>query len=228
MFIRPTLWAAALFTFCGVSIASAEVVVSSSNDPNVLLGETLSSLFSTEQDGLSAVSGARVKRLSVEPKPRGGASAALRYDASFLGDLPFETGEKEWACLTEALYFEARGEPVKGIFAVGEVILNRVEHGAYPDDVCGVIYQGTGKKYQCQFTYSCDGREEVFSEPKAYEKVGKIAALLLDGTAPMDLTGGATHYHTKAVKPRWSRTYPRTATIGVHHFYRKADVLASN
>ena len=142
--------------------------------------------------------------------------------------MPFEKGGESWACLAEALYFEARGESVKGIFAVGEVSLNRVEHPAYPDTVCGVIYQGTGKRFQCQFTYSCDGKKEVFNERRAYEKVGKIASLMLGGKAPLDLTEGATHYHTKSVKPRWSRVYPRTATIGYHHFYRKAAQLASN
>ncbi|MEM0948139.1 MAG: cell wall hydrolase [Pseudomonadota bacterium] len=227
MFIRPTLWAAALFAIGGVSAASAEVVVSTSNNPQVVLGDTLRGMFDAEQAGLSAVSASRVKRLSVEPKPRGSGRGELLYDASFLRSMPFEKGGEAWACLTEALYFEARGESVRGIFAVGEVILNRVSHPDYPSDICGVIYQGTGKKYQCQFTYSCDGRKEVFSEPKAYENVGKIAAVLLEGDAPLNLTDGATHYHTKAVKPRWSRKFAKTTTIGVHHFYRKDDVLAS-
>lgn len=228
MFKRPTLWAATLLVFGGLTTVSAEVVVSTSNDPKVILGDTLRGMFDVEQAGLSSLSANRVKRLSVEPQTRAATPDVVRYDASFLSGIPFEEGGEAWNCLAEALYFEARGEPVKGIFAVGEVILNRVEHPDYPDSVCGVIYQGTGKKYQCQFTYSCDGLKEVIAEPKAYKKVGKIAGLLLDGEAPMDLTDGATHYHTKAVKPRWSRVFSRTTTIGVHHFYRKDDVLASN
>jgi spore germination cell wall hydrolase CwlJ-like protein len=52
---------------------------------------------------------------------------------------------------------------VRGIFAVAEVILNRVDSPNYPDTVCDVIYQGTGRLFECQFTYSCDGRKETIS-----------------------------------------------------------------
>ena len=105
--------------------------------------------------------------------------------------------------LTEALYFEARGETVKGQFAVAEVILNRVSSPSFPDTICGVINQGTGRKFACQFTYTCDGRAEVIREPKAYEMVGKVAKMVMDGM-PRTLTDGATFYHTKAVRPRWA------------------------
>jgi spore germination cell wall hydrolase CwlJ-like protein len=47
---------------------------------------------------------------------------------------------------------------------------------------------------------------------------------MIDG-APRVLTDGATHYHTKAVNPNWARKFPRTATIGVHHFYRQPTRL---
>ena len=132
--------------------------------------------------------------------------------------------DEQWQCLAEALYFEARGESVKGQFAVAEVILNRVDHGYYPDTLCGVIKQGTGRKYQCQFTYTCDGLADKIREPEAYERVGKVARLMIDG-APRVLTDGATHYHTTAVNPNWARKFPRTTTIGVHHFYRQPTRL---
>lgn len=231
MLKRPTLWAVFVLAFGGLSTAHAEVTISQSNNPKALLEDTVRSVLAKEHSAFSSLSKSRVKRHSAEPKqifreaPAG--AGRWRYDAAFLRARPFEKGGETWACLAEALYFEARGESVKGIFAVGEVILNRVRHPDFPNDVCDVVYQGTGKRFQCQFTYSCDGRKEVIAEPKAYRKVGKIAALMLDGQAPMDLTGGATHYHTKSVKPRWARVFPRTATIGYHHFYRKDELLAS-
>jgi spore germination cell wall hydrolase CwlJ-like protein len=129
--------------------------------------------------------------------------------------------------LAEALYFEARGESTAGLFAVGEVILNRVDSAAYPNSICSVINQGTGRKFQCQFTYTCDGHAENINEPASFQRVGKVARLLIDGT-PRDLTEGATHYHTRAVSPSWSRRFPRTATIGSHHFYRQPTRSASN
>lgn len=143
------------------------------------------------------------------------------YESSYLASLPKPKKSKELNCLAEALYFEARGETVKGQFAVAEVILNRVESSRYPDSVCGVINQGTGRKFACQFTYTCDGKAEVISEPKAYAQVSKVANLLLLGKVERKLTKGATHYHTTAVRPNWARKFPKTAKIGSHIFYRQ-------
>ncbi len=151
----------------------------------------------------------------------------VSYSKEWLDQQPKATGDEHWKCLAEALYFEARGESVRGQFAVAEVILNRVESSRFPDDLCGVIQQGTGKKYQCQFTYTCDGRKEVIHEKKAYERVAKVARTSIDGIADQ-LTEGATHYHTKAVRPSWSRVYKETARIGVHIFYRHNYRTASN
>ncbi len=151
----------------------------------------------------------------------------VQFAKSWIDSQPKPTGGEHWQCLSEALYFEARGETVKGQFAVAEVIMNRVESASFPDSVCDVIKQGTGRKYQCQFTYTCDGRPERISEPRAYERVSKVARAVLDERAP-DLTKGATHYHTTAVRPKWSRVYTKTAAIGVHLFYRHSVRTASN
>ena len=151
----------------------------------------------------------------------------VTYSREWLSENSIAEGGKQWRCLAEALYFEARGESVKGQFAVAEVILNRVDNPRYPDTVCGVINQGTGKKYQCQFTYTCDGQKEIIAEPAAFRQVGQVAHLMVNG-ADRPLTKGATHYHTKSVNPRWSRVYPRTTTIGFHHFYIQAYRVSSN
>ncbi|MEM6897538.1 MAG: cell wall hydrolase, partial [Pseudomonadota bacterium] len=89
-----------------------------------------------------------------------------------------------------------------------------------PDTICTVINQGTGRKYQCQFTYTCDGYSEVIREPAAWQEVGKVARLAMAGAAG-NLTNGAQFYHTTAVRPRWSRIFEHTTTIGVHKFYRR-------
>ncbi|KPP86663.1 MAG: Cell Wall Hydrolase [Rhodobacteraceae bacterium HLUCCO07] len=149
------------------------------------------------------------------------------YSTDWLASQPRVKGGPEWQCLAEALYFEARGETVKGQFAVAEVIMNRVDNPDYPDTICNVIGQGTGRKHACQFSYTCDGKKEVINEQGAFNRVGKIAKAMVDG-APRVLTKGATHYHTKAVNPRWARTFPRTATIGFHHFYRQPTRLSQN
>jgi len=151
--------------------------------------------------------------------PKRAATTPVSFTRRWLAAQPKATGGEDWKCLSQALYFEARGESVKGQFAVAEVILNRVKSSRFPDTVCGVIRQGTGRKYQCQFTYTCDGNSERIREPGAYQSVGKVARTALDGRVD-GFTGGATHYHTTAVRPKWSRVYKRTARIGVHLFYR--------
>ncbi len=178
-------------------------------------------LVAAERQALKAVSDDRLAGYMDRPK------VDVEYSREWLSTKSFDAGDAEWRCLAEALYFEARGESVKGQFAVAEVILNRVDSAAFPDTVCGVINQGTGRKYQCQFTYTCDGHAEVIAEPRAFERVSKVAHLMVKG-APRPLTKGATHYHTRAVSPNWSRKFPRTTTIGVHHFYRMPTRLSSN
>ncbi|MFZ0098125.1 MAG: cell wall hydrolase, partial [Gemmobacter sp.] len=116
-----------------------------------------------------------------------------------------------------AIYHEARGETIRGQFAVAEVILNRTESPNYPTTVCRVVHQG-GKK-GCQFSFTCDGKSDRVSERTAWERAGKIARLALDG-APRLLTNGAIYFHTVRVRPRWMHRYDQTAAIGSHLFYR--------
>ena len=196
--------------------------------PEAAAEAALQSLFDREQTALSAVPKSRLKAMISQPARAKAAKAEFSFSREWLDAQPAPEGGPQWACLSEARYFEARGETVKGQFAVAEVIMNRVKSGRFPNSVCGVINQGTGKKYQCQFTYTCDGIPERIREPKAWERVGKVARAILDGRAPMNLTDGATHYHTTAVKPRWSRTYTKTAAIGVHLFYRHTWRMSSN
>ena len=202
------------------SVSRAEVVLSQSDDPNVLLGAQLEILLSREHVALGKLKAAKLEKLASVPANRKFERAApARYSRAWIDAQPVVKGDESWQCLSEALYFEARGESVQGQFAVAEVILNRVDSAIFPDTVCGVIKQGTGRKYQCQFTYTCDGYDEKIHERGAFERVGKVAMIMLNGE-PRTLTNGATHYHTTAVRPAWSRKFLRTAKIGVHYFYR--------
>lgn len=154
-----------------------------------------------------------------------GAHSAAGFTVEVLDSMPTASGGKSWQCLTEALYFEARSETLEGQFAVGEVILNRVDSRKFPNSVCGVVTQGAHRLNACQFSYNCDGKAEHFSEARAYARSGKLAKLLLDGRARV-LTRGATYYHTSAVSPKWSRSFTQTAQIGRHIFYNAE--MASN
>ncbi|WP_417279431.1 cell wall hydrolase [Celeribacter sp.] len=222
MQIPAKLKALALVVTLGVSTlpgqSRAEVTVSHSNDPNPVLGLELNALLNQERDGLENVDADAIERLLASFKPKSN-TPTISYTQDFLAKQPAAQGGEQWQCLAEALYFEARGESVKGQFAVAEVILNRVSSPAFPNTVCGVVHQGTGRKYQCQFTYTCDGYADVVREKGAWTQVAKVAKLMIDG-APRTLTQGATHYHTRAVNPRWARAFAKTAQIGVHMFYR--------
>ena len=206
--------------------AHAGTTLSASNDPAAGLHGQLRALFDQEKSAIVRMDEGALRRL-VAPEVAPGKTAEVTYSTQWLAGLPVPSlDDASLKCLSEALYFEARGESVKGQFAVAEVILNRVASPAYPDDVCGVIHQGTGRKYQCQFTYTCDGLPEKIRETDAFEQVAKVAHVSLEGvSAP--LTDGATHYHTKHVSPSWARKFPRTATIGVHHFYRQPVQVAN-
>ena len=141
-------------------------------------------------------------------------------DLSAIDRVEVADADPEWRCLTEALYFEARGETPLGQIAVAEVILNRVDSARYPDTVCGVVRQGMNNGRACQFSYKCDGKKETIGNQEAWQSLGKIAWVMMQGR-PRTLTGKATHYHNLTVSPNWARRFVQTARIGEHIFYRR-------
>ena len=201
--------------------AQAQVVASTSTDPTFSLNATLASVMGAERSALRALSPGRVRALGA---PYTGSGLVRDSDAPYtaaeLDAMPTARGNRQWGCLTEALYFEARGEITAGQFAVAEVILNRVDSAAYPDTICGVVNDGSEQRNACQFSYKCDGIPDVVREPAIERRLGKIARIMMDG-GPRNLTGGATNYHAISVSPSWARVYPQTAQIGDHLFYRR-------
>lgn len=191
--------------------AGAETSVSRSNNPT----ESLGSLIGAEQRAMSALPEAL---LVAKRAPSVGERVS--YNRDWIAKQPKATGGEQFSCLAEALYFEARGESIKGQFAVAEVILNRVDSRKYPNSICGVVNQGTGRRHACQFSYTCDGRADRINEQAAYARAAKVARLMIDG-APRALTYGATHFHTTKIRPSWARQFPNTAKIGSHLFYRQ-------
>lgn len=134
--------------------------------------------------------------------------------------------ETELRCLAEAMYFEARGEPLRGQLAVGQVVMNRVASPAYPDTICDVVYQNDHMHNRCQFSFACDGKEDVIAEKERWEEIrGYAAWLLANGAQPgeeyqtLASLGPATHYHADYVSPRWAKFLTLTIRIGRHIFY---------
>jgi spore germination cell wall hydrolase CwlJ-like protein len=128
--------------------------------------------------------------------------------------------EKQEKCLANAVYFEARGEPVRGQIAVAQVVLNRVFSPFYPKTVCGVVYQNANRHLACQFTFACDGVPDVVTEPDAWLRAKRIAADMLDGKLWMPEVAKSTHYHAYWVHPDWVNEMRKIYKLGVHTFYR--------
>jgi len=123
-------------------------------------------------------------------------------------------------CLADAVYFEARGEPLRGQEAVAQVVMNRVFSGYYPNNVCGVVYQNANRHLACQFTFACDGIPEVVNEPDMWAQAKRIAKDTLDGKIWLTEVSHATHYHAYWVHPSWVHEMKKMYKLGVHTFYR--------
>lgn len=126
---------------------------------------------------------------------------------------------RELDCLTQAVYFEARGETPSGQAAVAQVVLNRVRKAGFPKSVCGVVFQGSARGAGCQFSFTCDGSMRRGREAQAWAQARRIASRALAG-AVMTAVGDATHFHTIHVSPDWSRDFREVAQVGLHIFYR--------
>lgn len=137
-------------------------------------------------------------------------------------------GKRDLECLTEAVYFEARGETPRGQAAVAQVVLNRVRNPYFPKTVCGVVFQGASHP-GCQFSFVCDGSRRHRLDMEAWTRARRVAERALAGVSLPEI-GRATHFHTVDVQPYWGPTMLRVAQVGLHIFYRRnphAPVLAT-
>jgi spore germination cell wall hydrolase CwlJ-like protein len=144
----------------------------------------------------------------------------IKTPAERLGLFDEKTRAKSEKCLAEAVYFEARGEAVRGQIAVAQVVMNRAFSGFYPNTVCGVVYQNKHRHLACQFTFACDNVADVVREPDMWDRARKIAKATLDGQLWLPEVGKSTHYHAYWVRPSWVNEMKKMYKFGVHTFYR--------
>lgn len=126
---------------------------------------------------------------------------------------------RDLECLTQAVYYEARGEGRDGMKAVAQVVLNRARHPAFPKTVCGVVFQGSNRSTGCQFSFTCNGAMRARVNQSAWNRARDVASHALGGNA-YAAVGSATHFHTTAVSPSWRNRLVRVSHIGDHVFYR--------
>lgn len=119
-------------------------------------------------------------------------------------------------CLALAVFFEARAEPIVGMEAVANVIINRVEDSRYPDTVCGVVWEHK------QFSWTHDG---LTDDPEAHTgHQDKLAWVTSQRVAEEALQGNllgitSTHYHAEYTLPFWADVYTKDGAVGTHVFY---------
>jgi hypothetical protein len=185
------------------------------SDEPVDLGEDVFEVVPLEaiaDTGIEFVSEAVVQELPKDtsgPGPEG---------ANSLGELvnsvePEELTE-QLQCLAGAVYFESRGEPLKGQLAVAQVVINRSEDPRWPRSYCGVVYQ------RAQFSFVKNGRmPHIRTTSGAWHRARAIAKIAHEGMWKSE-ADGAVYFHANYVKPRWSHRKERLAQIDTHIFYR--------
>ena len=148
---------------------------------------------------------------------------------------PIKSMHKQIICLADNIYWEARNQPVKGMWAVALVTDNRVEDPRFPSNHCEVIKQGPTSKWwfkkhgkvvpirhRCQFSWYCDGKSDEIPlyDIDVYQIALAIAQKVFFGSYNDDITKGATHYHADYVFPAWRKQKTKTLVVANHIFYR--------
>ncbi len=156
-----------------------------------------------------------------EVKMAANASGAIARGMVYGGETEVEYQARQRRCLATALYFEARGEPLRGQLAVAQVVMNRVRTPDYPDTICGVVFQGStsAPRNACQFSFACDGQADFAKDKSLWAQANTLAKRVTSGKVWLDDIGHATHYHATYVKPDWRRDMNKIKKIGRHIFY---------
>jgi hypothetical protein len=229
-------WRAAVAVLC-FALVTGGAAGAGTEGAETTVADEVAAIMGHERQTIETVGASRVAALTEQaapPLPRPGHIDDLHPDAlpatltvAAIDGLPGVTGDAEWRCLAEAIYYEARGEPLQGQVAVAEVVLNRVDSRQYPNTICAVTRQGVGNGRACQFSYACNGAPERMASRVPRERAEKLAAVMIAGRE-RGVTDGATHFHATYVNPSWARQFVRTAHIGAHIFYRQGTRVASN
>lgn len=123
-----------------------------------------------------------------------------------------DPGSDELECLAAGIYFESKGEPLKGQLAVGQVIENRVESSRFPDTYCGVILQ------RGQFSFVRHHSWPHIRKNSRAWKTAVAVAQIVDRDLKESAVGDSLFFHARHVRPGWHKA--RVASIGNHIFFR--------
>lgn len=150
----------------------------------------------------------------VTPKPDATVATPADLAGLVLAHAGVETSDREQECLANAVYFEARSEPIEGQLAVAEVVMNRAASGRYPSDLCAVITQ------KAQFSFIRRGRfPRADRGSDAWKRAVAIARIARQKLAAAAVPGNVLWYHATYVSPSWGKRLTKQTQIGLHIFY---------
>jgi hypothetical protein len=191
----------------GETVTAAPAVVSTEAAPASTMTDP--SLFSRMWANVTAL---------VTPKPEAPVAATTIAPGTKLAELVLayagtQAADREMECLANAVYFEARSEPIEGQLAVAEVVLNRAASGRYPTNLCSVITQ------KAQFSFIRRGRfPRADRGSEAWRKAVAIASIARQKLAG-NLPSSVLWYHATYVSPSWGKRLTKQTQIGLHIFY---------
>jgi spore germination cell wall hydrolase CwlJ-like protein len=238
--LKPTAGKGPAMTFVKPDIKGKEIEIATAfyvredNKPDPGVPPVLAALVNNEKADILATAYAPAEPDYAEASP---FASLLKDEDPYAGRFipPVGDGDHDWMtkplpasvfsegeqrCLATGIYFEARGESLKGQAAVAQVILNRVRNPTYPSTVCGVVYQNDHWKNRCQFSFACDGKKDRVTNRPAYRMAEEVAMAVTAGKIFLPEVGSSTHYYANYVNPRWARTMEKMKKIGLHIFYR--------
>lgn len=121
-------------------------------------------------------------------------------------------------CLAQNIYFEGRSQSDLGKIAIARVTLNRTESSRYPNSVCGVVYQKSGRS--CQFSWTCNSKSRIISDETSWQASVRIARQILAFDSYQNVVDGATYYHADYVHPNWTNLV-KVGRVDDHIFYKE-------
>jgi len=116
-------------------------------------------------------------------------------------------GSAALVCLAMNIYFEARGESLKGQKLVAEVTLNRVRSKKWPSTLCEVVHE----PYQFSWTIN----PYQVQDWKAFS----TALIVAESAMNNNLNTCVDHYHNFTVEPTWGKNMRVYRVEGNHIFY---------
>ncbi len=185
-------------------------------------GTMANSLLMNASYGIPFADALNVETFRPSPEEIAYHPSAEALSFRYKGESQAEFEERERRCLATAIYFEARGEPVRGQIAVAQVIMNRVRSPMFPQTICGVVYQGQMHP-GCQFSFTCDGHTDTPRNDEQWALAQDIAKKITAGELWLPEVGYSTYYHANYVSPRWVGEMNKIDKIGRHIFYKKRN-----